>query len=1309
MPRISDGLQKELEARKRCYQERIVRGLYITHPGWDAGTPAGKGDSPCARLSYQKPDQFSCENVDRYPVLPKSTDESIFLRLARLEVVARQPERQAEVFGWVTPDKKDRSAQKAFEIAKARYWAGPDPDRPVPIATYVESLEEVYKLQDTADFHANYLLRLVYLYGEMPPHLRTYRSAWRSAGHFDRDENFSAQAETEIQRNLLAFKYWLDEPFYADGSDGAARGLRKWRANRQTQINRQDKPTAPAENPDDDVYKYEMTYWSENHQILFATAEYLAGQLWPETIFKVGNHFRVKDQDKARPTDLLGRQHMEKAKLRILRWLHDRLRFGFSEFNSPGYYDEDFTALFNLADFCLDDEIQTRACMVLDLMLFDLARFTQDGSFSVTAGRCYFESKDCGYDQSVGDLIEVLFGTRGGVIIDRASTAAGVLVTSRRYAVPSVLIAIGLDKQTGVVDRSRVSLNFDDAARYDIGFESEEDVLFWWSRGAYFVKQLIAATLAQATRFHLMKTSPFSDVLPKIVVAARVLSNAPSLDPLKNIETLVGDITGAPLDKDLAKIADDASVITEGPALTRSNLYTYRSADAMLSSVQNLHAGQISFQVQACQATLSLEASVWTTYPAAKDILGLGGSHDGPNWWTGSATAPRVVQMQNAAIIAYKPHELQYLLFGHRTHAWFPKAAFEPGTVFHRGANCNDDDGLWTFGKVGDGYVGLYSAHHPDWTTTGPYTDQELIAEGLRNVFILQIGTKTEFGSYQAFVSRVSGARIHVSGLDLVTAGNVAGGVAGAGTGALVGAAAGASVGGPVGAVIGGVGGAIVGAFEGASHTTEDFECSYDIPNGQRLELHYDKGQVHYAGKQFSDDLFPRFENAYVKCDRVEWDQYFYTIKYSKYSLTHDFRAIDDTGKTGARSKRLIDSVESEEFDCSTGPRPFYVVGHNPDKIDDIVAALDAGANAVEPDVNIYEDHQDKLCISETGTLDGDEGGDEDAPSLAVFLDQLHGVALQRPELALIVFDCKPKAATPELGDRLLQEIRSRLTCDNDLNVIISVSSLDYKAIFDQIKNKLGPREGLMVDSENDPIAVSNFFTQAGVNNQSYGNGIAAEFSAPTLSPHIRPSLELACETRAANGRTKFIYVWTLRDPDKMREFIRIGVDGIIAGSTPSTFEAGAVIKLRALIDEEEFQPLIRLAKREDNPFAPPNANYGLAVHTGSRFNAGTDAMITFTLTGTLGISTKLVDASLIGSIFGKTPGRMERNAWDYITLQSPDLGELKSITVQRNDDGNAPDWFLDQIVVRSNRYGAAKRAVFNRWIETSPTTERLV
>ena len=103
----------------------------------------------------------------------------------------------------------------------------------------------------------------------------------------------------------------------------------------------------PPEDPENDAYRTEMTFWSENHQVLFATAEYLAGQLWPRTIFRVGNSFRREGAGKTRSTDLLGSQRMDRAKPRLLRWLNDRMRFGFSEWNSPGYYDEDLTALFN--------------------------------------------------------------------------------------------------------------------------------------------------------------------------------------------------------------------------------------------------------------------------------------------------------------------------------------------------------------------------------------------------------------------------------------------------------------------------------------------------------------------------------------------------------------------------------------------------------------------------------------------------------------------------------------------------------------------------------------------------------------------------------------------------------------------------------------------------------------------------------------------------------------------------------------------------------------------------------------------------
>jgi len=853
------------------------------------------------------------------------------------------------------------------------------------------------------------------------------------------------------------------------------------------------------------------------------------------------------------------------------------------------------------------------------------------------------------------------------VIVERSSTCAGALVSSTGYQVPDVLIAIGQDQSRTYVDRSRVSINPAESADYKVGFESDEDVMFWWSRNAYFAKQLIEATLNHAVRYHLMKTSPFVDVFPKVLKIAGLATDVEKVRVSGKIDPEV-----------LAKIADLGSVITEGPELSRANLYTYRSGTATLSSVQNFHAGQIAFQVQSSQATLSLSAAVWTTYPAAGDALKLSGKHDGPNWWTGSATAPRVAQKNNAAIIAYKPKDFQLLLFGHRTHAWFPKAAFEDGSVVQRSGNCNRDEGLWTFGKAGDGYVGLFSVQRPQWTTDGLWADKELIAEGARNFFIIQVGGAAEFGSYQKFIDSVSGARIHAEGVPLLTAGEVAG----AGAGLVAGAVAGAEVAGVPGAIIGGIGGAILGAKE----TAPDFECSYDIPGGGRLELLYDEGKVRYAGREFSDDRFPRFENPYVKCGRVEWGQKNYTIKHDDYSLTHDFRAVLDVGSS-EMVLRLIDAPERLEYDCSSGPRPFYVVGHNPNTIKDVLVALEAGANAIEPDVNVYEDRQGELCISETGIIDSDEGGDSDAPSLAQFLDDLHDVAGKWPELALVVFDCKPKVATAAHGATLLREIRTRLTYDTEINIIISVSSRSEAAIFDGIKGILGPREGCMIDEDNDPVAVASMFINAGVGNRCYGNG--NKFQNPVTSPNLRPSIEHACGLRAGRNSFQFIYEWTNNEEERIREFIRTGVDGIISDD---------IDKLKSVTEEDEFQPLIRYATRADNPFQPPNANYELSVHTGDVHMGGTDAHVTFTLTGALGSVSKVIDTSL--------DGRMERDDWNFVTIQSASLGDLISVTVQRDDDGNAPDWYLDRILVQSFKYGVSKQAVFDRWIDTtSPFT----
>lgn len=300
---------------------------------------------------------------------------------------------------------------------------------------------------------------------------------------------------------------------------------------------------------------------------------------------------------------------------------------------------------------------------------------------------------------------------------------------------------------------------------------------------------------------------------------------------------------------------------------------------------------------------------------------------------------------------------------------------------------------------------------------------------------------------------------------------------------------------------------------------------------------------------------------------------------------------------------------------------------------------------------------------------------------------------VNHPSLALIVFDCKEEAAFSDHGFGLLMTIRQHLTFDNDLNIIISIANRDHNqgAFFDRIVDILGPREGLMIDFENDPGAVSNYFTNRGVTNQGYGNGIS--FTNFILGPYYRYALEAACGIRAHAGRPRFIYVWTVNAHDELREYIRIGVDGAITDDPGDLF---------AMAHEAEFSPLIRLATRADNPFRPANFAYGLHIRTGDKWRAGTDANVTFTITGVNGVASKTVMTQLIK--------RMESDSWDWVTIPSDNLGALISVTVQRDNHGNAPDWFLDRIEIRSVRFGVNAHAVFNKWIDnTGPFTELLV
>jgi hypothetical protein len=466
-----------------------------------------------------------------------------------------------------------------------------------------------------------------------------------------------------IKQAILRYKFWLDEPFRAAENHKKEDPWieRTWEGTwRAVGIVGQEKLRGINKAREDigkGVPLAEMEYWSENHIIMFASSEYLAGQLWPEETFQPARDFLGSDKTGEMP----GAKRKERGRARVLKYLNHRLLFGWMEFNSSGYYREHLWALLNLVDFATDEEIRNKAALVTDLLLFDMVRYLHKGAVGACGGRSQFGSRSSGWDNALGDVIEIMLGTRG-LFRDGAGEIGCSFATST-YRVPEVLLAIGLNPpRNGFEDRSRVSITFEEGAKYGIqysedsdqkdslerGFrpkrekrfkrlheinqdivrshhdytQREDDTVFWWSLSAYFNKQVAKATAQCVDKFKLQNNNAFS--------ALRTLVDV--LAPLSNraaFATVGGLVAGLPAavggwfamdilgERSEEISADELSIFLEGSTRTRANIYTYRNRDVMLSCIQDFRTGQLNYQSCVNQATISTELNVFTTstYP----------------------------------------------------------------------------------------------------------------------------------------------------------------------------------------------------------------------------------------------------------------------------------------------------------------------------------------------------------------------------------------------------------------------------------------------------------------------------------------------------------------------------------------------------------------------------------------------------------------------------------------------------------------------------------------------------------------------
>ncbi|MFW9818122.1 MAG: hypothetical protein ACFFE5_00815 [Candidatus Thorarchaeota archaeon] len=521
------------------------------------------------------------------------------------------------------------------------------------------SLYKIYDLRDTLDFTLNNLLRLIYL-----------------------DINRSILSPYIRNKVIDAFgktKYWYTEPT-----------------------------------------RDSMIYYTENHQILFHTAELLIGQLFPNDTFVISN--------------MTGLEHVNHATPLVKRWLDWRAQFGFAEWHSNTYFTEDIAALVNLVDFSEDPEIVYKAAMILDIIAFDFANNYYKGRYATTHGRCYDRTKlgtsvlSPPSQDSTSESAWIMLGIGEHNPNDKSNLAAVALATSDYYAPPPILEDIANNATFYNEHKERNSINMNDGNLYNISY-SENDLMFWLGMSAVLPPQTIKQVFNLVEKYNIDSNNVYGPDL---------------ISSFFKISAFLHGIS-------LSQYSEKMKLITQGISLETSNTYTYRTPYYQLSGSQDHQKGMNSYQEHIWQASLDDNAFVYTNSPGGltKDL-----EQEYVGGWN-----PRATLYKNVGIIQYDretlPLEGELLLYflnlftGNKfyQHAYFPQWAFDEV----------EERGKWIFGAKGGGYIALYSFYDSRWVS-----DYELRVDGFKNLWIVELGSVDEYGSFNQFISDIQHSQLQI-------------------------------------------------------------------------------------------------------------------------------------------------------------------------------------------------------------------------------------------------------------------------------------------------------------------------------------------------------------------------------------------------------------------------------------------------------------------------------------------------------------------------------------------------------------------
>ena len=477
------------------------------------------------------------------------------------------------------------------------------------------AIERIDIREDCADFTACGLIRF-YIENE-------YRLAERN--------------KEEIKKCLIGFKYWMDQ------YDGR---------------------------------KDSMCHWSENHQILFAVTEYLAGCQWQEATFADGKS---------------GAEHIDMAKERINAWMYQRYYYGFNEYYSNNYYPEDIAPMANFIQFARaeDSDMVDRMKIVMDIIWIDIATQSYryeaaDGStqyaFVSASGRMYMDNKS---SDDTGNRLRPYINLVLENGDDYQTNSNRFFVCFRRmyeakingepvYQIPEVIKEIFNDSSEKQIVKSSNGVTIAELEEYGLIGQEVSQIMMQMGMEAFSNKEVIDNSIKYLNSNKLFNNEFLNDF--KLV----------NLWPLTLTNSL-GFASGL------------LNPSTNGKAIQRANVYTYQTPYYSMSTSQEHFAGDYADQHQISIATLGSDLSVYTAQPMRNSTRG--------QYWVGYGRLPYSVQDENVNISIYTIPEKAGMLEPHivsYTHAYFPVGLFDEVITDYL------DDG-YIFGRKGDTYIMLHA------------------------------------------------------------------------------------------------------------------------------------------------------------------------------------------------------------------------------------------------------------------------------------------------------------------------------------------------------------------------------------------------------------------------------------------------------------------------------------------------------------------------------------------------------------------------------------------------------------------------